>query len=85
MTQVTQSILNRFLATLAQRRLNQGDQEAFFRLYQDYLRQHCTPLRRPGKILLVIGTGRNGSTSITGALRHLPNRLITHERPPLVF
>jgi hypothetical protein len=34
---------------------------------------------------MILGTGRNGSASIAKALKELPNSLVTHERPPIVY
>ncbi|MDP6355239.1 MAG: hypothetical protein QF473_09075 [Planctomycetota bacterium] len=57
----------------------------FFSMYENYLKQNREELPEKGKVLLVIGTGRNGSTSIGAALKKLPNSFITHERPPVIF
>jgi hypothetical protein len=57
----------------------------FFSLYETFLKQRYQELKDSGKVVFVVGTGRNGSTSIAEALKKLPNSLVTHERPPIVF
>jgi hypothetical protein len=39
----------------------------------------------PGTIVLGIGSGRSGSTTLTGAFASVPDTLSTHENPPMVF
>ncbi|MFT4928381.1 MAG: hypothetical protein ACI8WB_004500 [Phenylobacterium sp.] len=82
--QVTKQMLNDYLQSVSDGEQTEGEHDPFFQLYQRYLEQRYTRLATPGKVLLVIGTGRNGSTSIAAALRCLPNSLISHERPPLL-
>ena len=43
------------------------------------------PLDHYGKVILGIGTGRCGSTSLTAAFRAVENALSTHENPPMIF
>ena len=43
------------------------------------------PLDRYGKVILGIGTGRCGSTSLAVAFRAVENALATHETPPMIF
>jgi hypothetical protein len=43
------------------------------------------PLEHYGKVILGIGTGRCGSTSLTAAFRAVENALATHETPPMIF
>jgi glycosyltransferase involved in cell wall biosynthesis len=56
-----------------------------FSLYEKFLIERFEELRNRGKIIFVIGTGRNGSMTVASALSHLPNSLVTHECPPIVF
>ena len=42
-------------------------------------------LTEPGKVVLGVGTGRCGSTSLTMAFRSLDGALATHENPPMIF
>jgi Sulfotransferase domain len=43
------------------------------------------PVRRtPGKIVIGIGSGRNGSTSLAGMLSTIEGSCCTHENPPLM-
>jgi len=39
----------------------------------------------PGQLLLGVGTGRSGSTSLTALLATVEDSCCTHENPPLVF
>lgn len=84
MTKITKIMLNEYMLSINNGEQTAGKLSPFFQLYGEYLRQHYSPLSTPGKVLFVIGTGRNGSTSMANALRCLPNSLITHERPPLL-
>jgi len=43
------------------------------------------PLQHRGKVVLGLGTGRCGSTSLAVAFRALENALATHETPPMIF
>jgi len=43
------------------------------------------PLRQRGRIILGLGTGRCGSTSLAVAFRAVANALATHETPPMIF
>jgi len=43
------------------------------------------PLQQRGKIILGLGTGRCGSTSLAVAFRGVENALATHETPPMIF
>ncbi|WDE09261.1 hypothetical protein SG34_031345 [Thalassomonas viridans] len=85
MSQISKEELNLSLASIADGKGSSGRIDDFFRLYRQYLEQHYQVLPVPGKVLFVVGTGRNGSTSFAQALRRLPASLITHERPPLVY
>jgi len=42
-------------------------------------------LEHKGQVILGIGTGRCGSTSLAAAFRDLDNALSTHENPPMIF
>lgn len=42
------------------------------------------PLSRPGKIVVGLGTGRNGSTTLAALLQGVDQSCCTHENPPLV-
>ncbi len=39
----------------------------------------------PGAVVLGIGSGRCGSTTLTAAFAGVPNALSTHENPPILF
>ena len=39
----------------------------------------------PGKVVLGLGTGRSGSTSLAAILRTVDGALATHENPPMVY
>ena len=39
---------------------------------------------RPGKVILGIGTGRCGSTTLSAAFAEIPDACSTHENPPLI-
>jgi len=43
------------------------------------------PLSSVGQVILGIGTGRCGSTSLSAAFRAVKNGLSTHENPPMIF
>jgi hypothetical protein len=42
-------------------------------------------LRRPGRLLLGLGTGRCGSTTLAALLATVETACCTHENPPLIF
>jgi Sulfotransferase domain len=42
------------------------------------------PRRTPGRIVLGVGSGRNGSTSLAAALATVEGSCSTHENPPLI-
>ncbi len=44
-----------------------------------------SPLNHEGQIVLGLGTGRCGSTSLAAAFRSVENSLSTHENPPMIF
>ena len=46
---------------------------------------HEPPLPTPGKLVIGLGTGRSGSTSLAARLADVPGNCSTHENPPLVF
>lgn len=41
--------------------------------------------REPGQIVLGMGTGRSGSTTLAGILASVDGSRVTHENPPLIF
>ncbi len=43
------------------------------------------PLETPGQLLIGLGPGRCGSTSLAAMLGTVPNSCCTHETPPLIF
>jgi hypothetical protein len=43
------------------------------------------PLDKPGTVVLGVGTGRCGSTSLAAAFREADAALATHETPPMIF
>ena len=61
-----------------------GQNDSFLSKYERFLSRRFDRQNKPGRVLLVVGTGRNGSTSMASALRQIPNSLVTHERPPLL-
>jgi hypothetical protein len=50
----------------------------------DILLRYRQPLRTPGRIVLGIGSGRSGSTSLAAMLATVGGSCCTHENPPLV-
>ena len=44
-----------------------------------------TPLLSPGKLVIGLGSGRSGSTSLAARLAAVDNSCSTHENPPLLF
>ena len=58
--------------------------EAYFDNLQRLLGDR-EPLGAPGTIVLGVGTGRCGSTSLAAAFRDADDTLATHETPPLIF
>lgn len=65
--------------------VNERSGDWFLQQYQQLLQQQLKPLEKRGQVVIAIGTGRNGSTSFTQLLSGLPNSLVTHERPPLIY
>src|SRR5262249_3949650 len=61
-----------------------GRDDPFLPRYERFLSRRYRRRGEPGQLLFVLGTGRNGSTSMAHALRRLPDGLVTHERPPLL-
>jgi uncharacterized protein YozE (UPF0346 family) len=56
--------------------------------YFDNLRQllESKPKRaQPGKVIVGLGSGRCGSTTLTSAMRGVPDACATHENPPPLF
>jgi hypothetical protein len=50
----------------------------------DALLRYRQPLRTPGRIVLGIGSGRSGSTSLAAMLATVNGSCCTHENPPLI-
>jgi hypothetical protein len=50
----------------------------------DTLLRYREPLRTPGRVVLGIGSGRSGSTSLAAMLASVSGSCCTHENPPLV-
>jgi Sulfotransferase family len=50
----------------------------------DALLRYRQPLRAPGRIVLGIGSGRSGSTSLAAMLATIGGSCCTHENPPLI-
>jgi hypothetical protein len=59
-------------------------QEAYFANLNALLASQA-PLASPGRVVLGLGTGRSGSTSLAALLGRIDNSCSTHENPPLVF
>jgi hypothetical protein len=57
--------------------------EAYFENL-DALLRYRKPLRTPGRIVLGIGSGRTGSTSLAAMLATIGGSCCTHENPPLI-
>ena len=57
---------------------------AYFENLHELLKNR-EPLGRPGRLVLGLGTGRCGSTTLTGILSMVDGAKSTHENPPLVF
>lgn len=56
--------------------------------YFDNLRrmlQRRTKLEQPGTVILSLGSGRCGSTTLAAAFASIPNVCATHENPPHIF
>ncbi|MDP6112053.1 MAG: hypothetical protein QGG53_09310 [Planctomycetota bacterium] len=82
----TAEVLNYILTVILQ--FGAVPEEAFncfFPLFEEHLNRTRRELPDKGQVVLVIGTGRNGSTSIATALKRLPASFVTHERAPIVF
>jgi hypothetical protein len=50
----------------------------------DALLRYRQPLRTPGRVMLGIGSGRSGSTSLAAMLATIGGSCCTHENPPLI-
>jgi hypothetical protein len=50
----------------------------------DVLLRYRQPLRTPGRVVLGIGSGRSGSTSLAAMLATVGGSCCTHENPPLI-
>jgi hypothetical protein len=50
----------------------------------DILLRYRQPLRTPGRIVIGIGSGRSGSTSLAAMLTTITGSCSTHENPPLI-
>ncbi len=73
-------ILQNILQSLPTKRL--------VRAYFDNLEQLLASRARraePGQVVLGLGSGRCGSTTLSAALSSIPDALSTHEQPPFVF
>ena len=60
----------------------------FTSAYFDNLRELLQPMprrARPGRVVLGVGSGRCGSTSLTGAMAGVPGACATHENPPVLY
>ena len=57
--------------------------DAYFENLQEFLRPY-PKLDRPGRVVLGLGTGRCGSTTLSAAFRDRPGLCGTHENPPYV-
>lgn len=82
---VTPSFLDALLFSLRFGAVPEIAFSEFFPLYEAFLKQRYKELQDHGKVIFVLGTGRNGSTTIANALKRIPNSLVTHERPPIVY
>ena len=51
----------------------------------EHLLETRTRRKAPGQVLLGIGTGRSGSTSLAALLATIEDSCCTHENPPLIF
>lgn len=58
--------------------------DAYFDNLHELLKNH-EPLGNPGRLVLGLGTGRCGSTTLAGILSMVDGAISTHENPPLVF
>ncbi|MBV9970559.1 MAG: hypothetical protein JO228_11295 [Xanthobacteraceae bacterium] len=50
----------------------------------DALLRYREPLRTPGRVVLGLGSGRSGSTSLAAMLATIGGSCCTHENPPLI-
>jgi len=82
---VTPDYLNALLQALRYGAVPKVAFSDFFSAYETFLKKRFQELKDPGKVIMILGTGRNGSTSLAEALKKLPNSLVSHERPPLVY
>ena len=57
---------------------------AYFKNLEQLLKER-EKRTRPGQLLLGLGSGRSGSTSLTSLLNGVENSCCTHENPPLIF
>jgi hypothetical protein len=58
--------------------------EAYFLNLQQIMRNR-PPLKEPGRVVLGIGAGRCGSTTLAAILHSSQDAVSTHENPPFVF
>lgn len=84
MCNLTVEGVNAYFTDLLHGAPTRGRDDPFLPRYDRFLAQRYPRRGEPGQLLFVLGTGRNGSTSMASALRRLPNSLVTHERPPLL-
>ncbi|KZN36352.1 hypothetical protein N480_17910 [Pseudoalteromonas luteoviolacea S2607] len=82
---LTQQEINQYLESLGKGHPTLGGEDPFLAKFEAYLENSRPKRETLGQIVIVIGTGRCGSTSITDALKMaLPDSLMSHERPPLI-
>jgi len=72
------------LYTMALSLPSKGLVDAYFENLHEYLRPY-PKLDRPGCLVLGLGTGRCGSTTLSAAFRERPGFCGTHENPPFVY
>lgn len=58
--------------------------EAYFENLEQILARQ-TRRHEPGRVILGLGSGRSGSTTLTAIIASVEGALATHENPPLVF
>ena len=84
MSDLTPELVNGYFAGLLDGAPTRGRDDPFLPQYERFLSRMYCRRGEPGQLLFVLGTGRNGSTSMAHALRQLADGLVTHERPPLL-
>jgi hypothetical protein len=58
--------------------------QAYFENLEQLLKT-LPKLPRPGKVVLAVGTGRCGSTTLCAAIAEMPGARSTHENPPIIY